>query len=353
MSYSLSKAIPKRRRRWPVVLVVLLVFVALLLAAGAFTVRFFYLDALKPVNSTSEVAMSVVIPKGATLEQIANQLQQVGLIKNVWAFSWYVGSQNARTSLQAGTYSFSPSQSVAEIVVQLTHGKVKTDLVTIIPGQRIDQIRTTLANYGFNEADIDVALDPATYRGNGVLADKPKGASLEGYIYPDSYQRDAATKPQQIVTQALAEMEKKLTPDVRARFRAQGLSMYEAIILASIVEKEVPSYVDRTKAAQVFLLRMSIGMRLGSDVTAFYGALIAGQEPSVLYDSPYNTRMHEGLPPTPISNVTIGSLQAVARPAKTDWLYFVSGDDGVTYFAHTVEEHESNVAKYCHKLCSQ
>ncbi len=324
-----------------------------LLIAGGAAARYAYLDGLKPVNSTSEAVQSVTIPSGATLDEITNQLKQAGLIRSTWAFKLYVGRQDARNSLQAGTYSFSPSQSVAEIVVQLSHGKVKTDLVTIIPGQRLDQVRATLRNYGFSEADINEALDPSTYAGNPALADKPAGASLEGYIYPDSYQKDGSTTAKHVVQSALAEMNKNLTPDLRAAFAAQGLSAYDAIILASIVEKEVSNAADRPIVAQVFLKRISIGMQLGSDVTAFYGARIAGQESSVVYDSPYNTRIHGGLPPTPISNVTNGSLQAVAHPASTDWLYFVSGDDGTTYFARTLQQHESNVEKYCTKLCGR
>ncbi len=88
-------------------------------------------------------------------------------------------------------------------------------------------------------------------------------------------------------------------------------------------------------------------------MTAFYGALHDGLAPSLTYDSPYNTRLHTGLPPGPISNVSESSLQAVAHPAATDWLYFVAGDDGVTHFAKTLDEHNANVSQYCHKLCSE
>ena len=110
---------------------------------------------------------------------------------------------------------------------------------------------------------------------------------------------------------------------------------------------------DRPVVAQVFLKRYKEDMRLGSDVTAYYGARLAGKEPSLGYDSPYNTRLHSGLPPGPISNVSAGSLEAVAFPAQTDWLYFVAGDDGITHFSKTLQEHEALTAKYCKKLCSQ
>jgi UPF0755 protein len=131
----------------------------------------------------------------------------------------------------------------------------------------------------------------------------------------------------------------------------RGLSMHEGIILASIVEQEVSTPEDRAKVAQVFYNRMKRGMLLQSDVTAFYGAHILGVSPSTHVDSPYNTYVHPGLPVGPISNVSATSLQAVANPANSDYLYFVAGDDGTTYFSHTQAEHEALVRQYCIKLC--
>jgi UPF0755 protein len=93
-------------------------------------------------------------------------------------------------------------------------------------------------------------------------------------------------------------------------------------------------------------------MALGSDVTAYYGSILAGKTPSIHYDTPYNTLLHTGLPPGPISNVSDSSLDAVANPVPTDWLYFVAGDDGTTHFSKTLEEHEALTQQYCHKLCS-
>jgi UPF0755 protein len=155
------------------------------------------------------------------------------------------------------------------------------------------------------------------------------------------------------VSAALEELDTKLTPDVRAAFAQQGLSTYEGLVLASVVEQEVSHATDRAMAAQVFIKRLRIGMSLGSDVTALYGAHLAGKTGSLTYDSPYNTLLHKGLPPTPISNVSDSSLQAVAHPASTDYLFFVAGDDGVTHFTNTAEEHEAAAQKYCHKLCGR
>lgn len=310
----------------------------------------FYAENLKPVSSNT-TAQSVTVEQGSTPKGIASLLHSKGLIRNAWTFEAYVRSNGVGEDLQAGTYSLSPSQSVQDIVSQLTHGKVTTELVTVLPGQRLDQIRSSLINSGFSEADVDAALSPSAYENNAALVDKPLGNSLEGYLYPDSFQRTGNTNVSTIVQESIAEMQKHLTPSIRAAFAAHGLSTYQGIILASIVEQEVSHQSDRAQAAQVFLKRLSIGMPLGSDVTAMYGSRLAGQGTSLAYDSSYNTRLHTGLPPTPISNVSDSSLKAVANPASTDWLYFVAGDDGVTHFSKTLQEHEALTAQYCHKLC--
>lgn len=315
-------------------------------------VRQMYYEKLKPV-STSQKTQLVTVEQGSSLDAIANQLEKDGLIRSAWAFKLYVSSKQVRSDLQAGTYAFAPSQTVAQIVSQLTHGKIATNQVTILPGQRIDQIKTALINDGFQKSDVETALDPAQYSGNSALVDKPAGASLEGYIFPDTFQKDANTTPKDIITQSLAAMQAQLTPEIRSAFAKQGLSTYQGIVLASMVEQEANNAVDRQQVAQVFLLRLRQNMTLGSDVTAFYGAALDGKAQSTTYDTAYNTLIHKGLPPTPISNVSKESLQAVAHPANTDWVFFVAGDDGMVHFSHTLEEHQALIDQYCHKLCGQ
>lgn len=252
----------------------------------------------------------------------------------------------------AGTYVLSPSQSTPDIASMLTHGKVRTKLIIILPGQRIDQVRQSLIDQGFSEESVDAALDPTQYETLPVLADKPVGASLEGYLYPDSFEKNEATTATDIVKDSLLQMGKQLTSERKAAFAKQGLRVYQAVTLASIVEKEAVTASDRAQVAQVFLSRFKAGMTLGSDVTAFYGSKLAGAGQSVTYDSAYNTRLHVGLPPTPVSNVSVASLDAVAHPSSTTWLYFVAGDDGVVHFSRTLEEHEALTNQYCKKLCN-
>jgi UPF0755 protein len=342
----------RRRRPWLRRVILSFGILALLIVAATVGVWHFYNQNLQPVSSTG-ANIEVTIDTGTTPAAIANLLHKDGLIRSAWTFERYVQSKGVSAELQAGTYTLSPTQSVPDIVGQLTHGKVTTRLVTILPGQRLDQIEQSLINDGFSKAEVEAALQPGQYEGDAALVDKPAGNSLEGYLYPDSFQRANDTSAKTVVRESIAEMQKHLTPSIRAAFAKEGLSTYQGITLASIVDQEVSRPADRAQAAQVFLKRLSVGMPLGSDVTAMYGSRLAGQGPLLSYDTPYNTRMHTGLPPTPISNVDDSALEAVAHPANTDWLYFVAGDDGVTHFSTTFQQQQADTARYCHKLCSQ
>lgn len=355
--YKAGKRKRNLKKLWLIVLVV--VFIGLVSATAV--IRNVYYQNLKPVNG-SKRSVLVNIPLGATIPEISATLEKQGVIRAKWAFEWYIQSRGLRESLQAGTYSLHPSQSVPEIVNILTEGKVDTDLVTILPGKRLDEIRDSLINkYQFNASEVEAALKPSNYADEPALADKPPQASLEGYLYPESFEKTASTKPETIIRSSLKEMRKNLTPEIRASFIKQGLTVHEGVILASIVEQEVgdpkkpgdPNY--RPIVAQVFLRRIRENMQLGSDVTAFYGAVSAGQSltdsQAIRFDSPYNTRIHSGIPPGPISNVSASSLRAVAFPANTNYLYFVAGDDGITYFSNTITEHEALTRAHCKKLC--
>lgn len=341
-------------RRWAVLPVILL----LLIAGGAILAKHTYNQYLQPVSSDS-TSRQVTIQSGSTTKQIGAKLQSEHLIRSAWAFELYVHGKGLGSKLQAGTYALAPNQGTIGIVKTLTKGAVQTNLVTIFPGRRIDQVRADLINAGFSPGSVDKALQPDQYSDLPVLAYKPAGVNtLEGLLYPDSFQKDAATNPSVIIRQSLQEMGGYLGPDLQTAFANEGLQPYQAIILASIIEKEVANPGDRTQAAQVFLKRLSLNMPLGSDVTAIYGAINAGQTQlsqaaMLAYDTPYNTLLHQGYPPTPIGSVSNSSLQAVAHPANTDWLYFVSGDNGNTYFSHTAAEHDQQAQTYCHKLCGR
>lgn len=343
----------KRRQRVPRRVYVLAVLVLLLSLGGVIVVRNVYDAGLGPYSASQRTVLFTV-KKGSSVKEIADTLEQQHLIKSAWAFQRYVHSKELENSLQAGTYALSPSQGTASIVRTLTSGNVARRLVTIIPGRRIDQVRADLINDGFAPAEVDTALNPAQYMDVPVLSYKPAGVtSLEGLLWPDSYEKDESTSPSVIIRESLIAMGQHLTPDVQAAFASEGLTTYQGIVLASVVIQEVGRPVDQAQAAQVFLSRLKSGIALGSDVTAKYGAIQAGLAPSVSYESAYNTATHTGLPPTPVSVINQSSLNAVVHPAATDWLYFVAGDDGTTYFSRTLAEHQALTQQHCHALCGQ
>ena len=343
--------ISRKNREWPQVVVLLIVVILAIGVGGALIARHVYDSELRPLSS-GQHSESVTIPKGATLKEVASLLKKQHIVKSDWAFAQYVRNKQAEDEIKAGTYDLSPSQSVQEIVSIITEGKVATNLITILPGQRLDQIKKTFENSGFSVAAVDAAFNPNLYTDHPALVDKPVGASLEGYLYPESFQKTNDTTPQDIIRESLDEMQKRLTPDVRAAIEAKGLNIYQGIILASMVEQEANQPADRAKVAQVFLSRLNKGMKLESDVTAFYGAVAAGQPPTVGFKSSYNTYFVPKLPIGPVSNVSASSLDAVAHPASTNYLYFVAGDDGTVYYSNTQAEHDAQVTQYCHKLCA-
>jgi UPF0755 protein len=342
----------RRRRRIPLRVWGLCIGLAIVLVVSVVFVRKVYYVQLKPVNDNQQTQIFTV-QEGSSVKQIADQLQDQHLIRSAWALDLYVHSQEMNEGLQAGTYAFSPSEGTIAIVQTMTRGKVATKLVTILPGVRIDQVRADLINDGFSPSSVDAALSPAQYEGLPALAFMPAGVNtLEGLLWPDSFEKDSSTQPSVIVRESLIEMGQHLTPQLQAAFASEGLTVYQGLTLASIVDQEVNKPSDQAQVAQIFMSRLKSGMPLGSDVTANYGAIEAGQPASLTYDSPYNTLIHTGLPPTPISTVSTDSLNAAAHPAGTDWLYFVTGDNGVTYYSTTLQEHEAQTQAYCHKLCT-
>jgi UPF0755 protein len=323
------------------------------LVLGVIFVRHLYTVDLQPV-STSQTAQIFTVESGSSVKDIADNLEKAHLIKSAWAFQLYIHSKELSSELQAGTYALQPSQDVPSVVNTMTKGDVATRLVTILPGRRIDQVRADLINSGFTPASVDSALNPAQYSDVPVLAFKPANVNtLEGLLWPDSFQKDPTTNPAVIVRESLMEMGQHLTPTVQAQFAAEGLNTYQGVTLASMIIQEVNKPSDQPQVAQVFLSRLKANSSLGSDVTARYGAIAAGHAPSLSYDSPYNTLIHTGLPPTPISTISANALYAATHPAATNWLYFVTGDNGNTYFSTNLQDHQTQTQQYCHKLCGQ
>ena len=310
-----------------------------------------YRSNLRPVDQNNTEIEIITIEQGMNEAQVSGLLEQRRLVRSALSYELYVRLHGKVGQMIAGSYEINPSMSIPEIADKLTSGNVATDLITILPAQRLDQLRDYFIDVGYSEDEVDSALDPKQYADHPALTQKPPLASLEGYLYPESFQKTATTPLRVIIEASLDQMNSALSDDLKRAFTERNLNIHEAVILASIVEREVSGAEDRATVAQVFLKRYGMGMMLGSDPTALFGAQLLGLEPSVFADTPYNTRLYAGLPPGPINNVSEASLRAIAYPADTDFLYFVSGDDGKTYFSKTLEEHEFLTREHCVELC--
>jgi UPF0755 protein len=315
------------------------------------TLRLWYTNNLQSVSSDTKTVYFTV-ESGESKHEIATDLKQHNLIRNQGAFENYLRS-NEIDILQAGTYSLSPSMSVQTIVNKMHKGDVTRNLLTILPGKRVAQIKEAFIKSGYSQSEVDAAFEPANYAGHPALANLPAGATLEGFLYPDSFQKDLSTAASTIVAESLDEMNKHLTQDVVNGFAANGLNVFQGVTLASIVNQETDDPKYQSTVAQVFYSRIKQGIKLESNVTANYAADERGVARNVGIDSLYNTYLHAGLTPGPIGNVTASAMNGVAHPANTDYVYFIAGDDEKIHFSHTLDEHNAAIKQYCQKKCAQ
>ena len=228
----------------------------------------------------------------------------------------------------------------------------------ISPGETIYDVKDNLIKTGYTASEVDKAFN-ATYNFE-MLKDRPTGASLEGYLYGETHEFYNDTTVEEILETFLKGMQDMIKEnDLETKYAAQGLSLYEGITLASVVQKEAPTS-EMPTVAQVFLTRLDYGIPLGSDVTVSYALdtidpdrqAYSDNQAALTVDSCYNTRLYGGLPCGPISNPGLVALLAVAEPSDTSYLYFLTGDDGMMYYSHTEAEHIQNIYNHCQNLCN-
>ncbi|MFC4768212.1 endolytic transglycosylase MltG [Effusibacillus consociatus] len=310
---------------------------------------------LPPQKSGQTV--TVEIPKGATSQQIADLLSEKGLIKNSFVFRAVVLWTGQAASLQAGTYAIPQGATIPEILDVITKGKVRVDTVrfTIPEGFTIEQIADILAQKGLvdkrrflNEAEngtFDYDFIKEIPQKQGMRH------RLEGYLFPETYEVKKGATEREILELMLQQFGKVVTPEMRESFRARGLTLHEAITVASLVEREARVAKERPAIAGVIFNRLQHKppMLLQIDATIQY---VVGQKDELLLkdlevDSPYNTYKREGLPPGPIASPGRDSLHAVASPEKHEYLYYVTKKDGSGehYFGKTLDEHNRNIAR--------
>jgi UPF0755 protein len=316
---------------------------------------------LSPVSTNPDVRIKITIALGSTSGQIGKQLEGLSIIRSAKVFDLFVRITGKNNSLQAGSYRLSPTDSTPDIVTQLIDGQAEQFSVTFYPGATLVDnsdkplsekydVTNILLKAGYSNQEIATALNK-TYS-SPLFVGKPAGTDLEGYIYGETYNFNVGSSVEDILQKTFDEFYSVIQEkDLINGFLSHDLTLYQGITLASIVQREANSAIDQKQVAQVFYSRLSIGMTLGSDVTWQYIDDKTGVVSDYNLDSPYNTRRYAGLPPGPISVPGISALQAVAEPASTDYLYFLSDSSGKLYFAYTNAEHEANIVNYCKENC--
>jgi UPF0755 protein len=312
-----------------------------IVAGLAVAIYVIYRLGLQPVAATG-AARQFEVKSGQSVPQIATNLKTAGLIRDRNAFITYLNFHGLRGELKAGLYNLSPSMSAPAIAQRLASGHTDINRLVVPEGSRLADIKALATQHGITAADFKAAL--AAPHSQSFLAGKPATVDLEGYLFPDSYDISPTTTAADLVNTMLDTFGRRVGPEYAQAFAAQGLTLHQGLTLASIVEREVNIATDRPIVTQIFLRRLKEKMPLGSDVTVHYAADLAGVPFNLDINSPYNTRKFAGLPPGPICSPGLGALDAVAHPAATDYLYFLTGKDGKDYFARTYAEHQRNIA---------
>ena len=315
-------------------------------------------DGICTEGTCEEVKFTV--SDGESKSIIATNLEQNGLIKNAFVFKAYMQVFRSDVNLKSGNYLLNKGMSADDIIDRLAKGvdDENTFSFTILPGENIFDIKKKLVDLHYLEEDIDAALI-ADYDFD-FLKDRPEGATIVGYLYGETHEFYNDVTVKEIFEKYLEGMGEVIAQnDLKTKYEARGLSLFEGITLASVVQKEAAASEQPT-VAQVFLTRLANGIPLGSDVTVSYAIdkvdpdrqTYVDNQSALTIDSCYNTRQNGGLPCGPISNPSLSALLAVAEPSDTSYLYFLTGDDGMMYYSYTESEHIQNIYSHCQQLCN-
>jgi len=292
------------------------------------------------------------VDMGESVNLVAAQLQEAGLIRDAEAFRSYLIYSGLDTSIQAGSYQLSSMMSAIDIAHKLQDATSAEVTFVILPGWRTEEIAASLPTSGLPvTADELISAIQTPSSEYGFLA----GAnSMEGFLLPDSYILSRTNSAEKIIAEFVRNFALHLSIDMTSGFAKQGLTVYQAVTLASIVEREAVHDEEKPVIASVYLNRLKNGMKLDADPTVQYALgydYVSGtwwKNPLSLddlkFNSSYNTYTYVGLPPTPIANPGLKSLQAVAFPAETNYYYFRAKCDGSGFhiFAETFEEQMAN-----------
>ena len=298
------------------------------------------------VSSPAATSVNVYIQPKTGVQDIARTLQDAGVIRSTWAFLAMAYLQGSLKRLQSGEYEFSPGMSLFEILQKLESGRVVTHQVTVPEGFTAQDIAKLLASERLVDPDRFMALaqDPEFAARLGVEAQ-----GLEGYLFPDTYRLTRGMGEEEIIRVMLNRFNQAIPPDFPEQARLVGMSPHAVVTLASLIEKEARLDSERAVISAVFHNRLRQRMPLQSDPTAVY--MVPRKEGRITPEdlqrkSPYNTYLIPGLPPGPIANPGLASLEAALHPSPANFLYFVAKNDGSHFFSRTLEQHQQAVRIY-------
>ena len=308
------------------------------------SVIFIYLSLFTPVSSENKWK-EVKIPEGSTFSHGISILKKEGIIKNEFVF--FILSRIARTDrrLRAGYYNLNASMSHWEVFDHLRKGMIIQYAITISEGSTLEDIKLKLKSLNLiddNSWQLVTSKDFLAF----LNVDAP---SLEGYLYPDTYNLAKGADPKDIFRMMIQKLRENFDQSLKEKAKKLGMNENEILTLASIIEKEAQVDSERPIISAVYHNRLKKKMRLQADPTVVYGIkrISDGITRSDLRrDTPYNTYVKEGLPPGPIASPGIKSIKAALYPADVGYIYFVSKNDGTHYFSRTSEEHMNAVMLY-------
>lgn len=286
------------------------------------------------------------IPKGSSAQQTAQILQDNGIIRSPWAFRGLARWRGVQSQLKPGEYQFEAGMTSREVLDKIVKGDRIVRRLTVPEGYSFQQIAALMEKEGIAKpGEVQKYFrDPALLNALGFPA-----VSLEGYLFPASYEYDRETKAESLLRQMILKFQATLRGPLEERIKKSGWTVPQVVTLASIIEKETGLATERPLISSVFHNRLRIGMPLQTDPTVIYGLPNFDgniRKEDLRNPHAYNTYIHVGLPPGPIASPGIASLEAALNPSVSNYLFFVAKGDGSHFFSATLDEHNAAVANY-------
>lgn len=327
------------------------VFIAAVAIAAAWAVIALFV----PYQGFSSQGVFVDIPHGASRRSVARVLARNGVVRNRWMFEAF-SRWHSRSTLEAGEYFFDHPVTVRQVFDMLANGRVYVRELVVPEGFSMFEIADLVQREDFTARDdfLRAARNPALIRD---LA--PGATSLEGFLFPATYEFPRHPTGEQIVAAMVSHFRQEWMAVGSQQANASGLPVEGVVTLASLVERETPKPEERPIVAGVFANRLRLHMPLQCDPTVVYAMELAGayrgrlEASDLPFDSEYNTYRRAGLPPGPIANPGGASLKAALNPEQTDYLYFVANTEGGHFFSKTLAEHNHNVTLYRRRLAAE